>query len=112
MHSGFNGYFGGMLGAESDEEEPITAPLPGTANLKVEDRCQALFITAEWVIVARVGETELARSTHRSIPHSKAYVAQWTRQFIRQNKERLRRLGVDVPRTYVQQGGLLSDLDD
>lgn len=104
--------FGHMGCLDSSDEEPITAPMPGTANLVVEDKCIPLFITAEWTIIAKVGQHELGRSTTSVKAHTGPFVERWTRQLIRQNKARLVRLGVDVEATYVQHGGLLKDLDD
>jgi hypothetical protein len=99
-----------LISCTDDDEEPDTVPLPGTAHLVVEDKCEALFITAEWTVVATVGAHELGRSTTIKKSHTQPYIKRWARQLIRQNKVRLRRLGVDVDATYLQWGGLLDDL--
>jgi len=101
--------FSGFI--ESDDE-PETAPCPGSAHLVVIDKCEALFISATWAIVATVGKHELGRSTSIDKSHSDAFIKRWTRQLIRSNKVRLKRLGVDVPATYLSWGGVLDDLED
>lgn len=109
----FNGF--GELdfsGLDLDEPPPETLPMAGTAHLKVEDKCEALFITAEWTLIATVGTHEMGRSTTIPKSHSEAFMKRWTRQLIRQNKARMRRLGVDVEKTYLDWGGLLEDLED
>lgn len=113
MSNAFNG-FGDLDFSGWGEEEPApeTLPMPGTAHLKVEDKCDALFITAEWTLIATVGRHEMGRSTTISKPHSDAFIKRWTRQLIRTNKARMRRLGVDVEATYLQWGGILQDLED
>ncbi len=95
-----------------DDPPPSTVPVPGSAKLDVEDKCAPLFLTAEWTIIATVGPHELGRSTTIQKSHSPAFVKRWTRQLIRMNKARLKRLGVDVSATYQQWGGRLEDLDD
>lgn len=95
-----------------DENAPETLPTIGSATLTIVDRCDALFYTAEWTVTATVGEKELAKSKPTDKSHSEAYIKRWTRQMIRLNKVRLRRLGVDVEKTYVEWGGILEDLDD
>ena len=107
----FNG-FGDLDFSGFDEPAPETLPMAGTAHLKIEDKCEALFLTAEWTLIATVGTHEMARSTTIQKAHSEAYKKRWTRQVIRQNKARMRRLGVDVEQTYVDWGGALEDLDD
>ena len=102
----FSGYI------ESDDDEPETVPSPGSAHLVVIDKCEALFISATWAIVATVGKHELGRSTSIDKTHSDAFIKRWTRQLIRSNKVRLKRLGVDVPATYLSWGGVLDDLED
>ena len=97
---------------DGDEPEPETIPTPGSAHLVVKDTSVALFTSVEWTIVATVGQHELGRSTTVGHSHSDPYIKRWTRQLIRQNKARLRRLGVDVETTYMQWGGTIDDLDD
>lgn len=111
MFSGFGELdFSGM--GLDEEPPPETLPMAGSAHLVVEDKYEPLFTTAEWTVIATVGQHELARSTPRAQAHGEAFVKRWTRQFIRSNKARLRRLGVDVEKTYVDWGGILEDLDD
>lgn len=111
MHPNMNSF--GKIDLDEDvEPEPETIPMPGSAHLVVKDVCMPLFTSAEWVIVGKVGEHELGRSTVSAKPHSDAHIKRWTRSLVRQNKARLRRLGVDVPDTYSSWGGLLEDLDD
>lgn len=120
MHGGFGEIdldFGNIGNVMCDDEPaPETLPTPGSATLKVEDKEEALFITAEWTVVATVigtkGKHELGRSTTIKKSHTAPYIKRWTRQLIRQNQARLVRLGVDVPATYLQWGGLLDDLTD
>jgi hypothetical protein len=95
-----------------DDDPPETIPTPGSAHLVVEDKCLALFTSAEWALVGTVGSNELGRTTNSNTAHSPAYLKRWTRQLIRKNRERLRRLGVDVPKTYLQYGGIVADLED
>jgi len=113
MHPNFSGF--GEIDFDpisfSDEEEPITQPMIGSAHLVVEDKCMPLFITAEWAIIAKVGEFELGRSSSIPKAHTDPFIKRWTRQLIRSNKARLRRLGVDVEATYLQWGGILDDLE-
>lgn len=95
-----------------EEEEPETLPTVGSAKLVIEDKCEALFFTAEWTIQATVGKHIIAQSSTRTSAHSEAFIRRWTRQVIRLNSARLRRLGVDVDTTYVYWGGILSELDN
>jgi len=109
------GIFGGLeFGLSLDDEEPApeTLPTPGSAHLVIEDKCEALFFSAEWTLRATVGKHELAASTPRSSTHTGPFIKRWARQMIRSNKARLRRLGVDVEATYLSWGGVLEDLDD
>lgn len=118
MSNTFNGFgdldFSGIgcLDADVEEPAPDTVPLPGSAHLVVEDKYMPLFTSAEWVIIATVGEHEIGRSTAKGCAHTDPFVKRWTRQLIRSNRARLRRLGVDVEKTYLQWGGILEDLDD
>lgn len=102
--------------SEDGDEPPETLPVPGSAKLTIEDKCEALFISAEWTLVATVngtkGRIELARSTSIKKSHTDPFIKRWTRQVIRANKARLWRLGVDVSAVYLQWGGLLEDLED
>lgn len=109
MFSGFGDLdFSGL----EDQEAPETLPTAGTAHLKVEDKHEVLFFTADWTLVATVGQHEFGRSTASRSAHTDAYKRCWVRQLIRENKARMRRLGVDVERTYLDWGGFLSDLED
>lgn len=102
-----------MFHIDIDEEPaPETLPMAGSAHLVIEDKCEALFISAEWTIKATVGKHEIAKSTSSSKAHTVPFIKRWARQVIRTNKARLRRLGVDVEAVYVQWGGILEDLDD
>ena len=103
----------GDFGALEEECEalPDTVPSPGSAQLVVEDVCQALFTSATWSVVAKVGDHVIGSSGDVDHAHSVPFIKRWTRQLIRQNKERLRRLGVDVPATYTSFGGPVTDLD-
>jgi len=98
--------------SSDDEDPPETLPTPGSAHLVIEDKCDALFFSAEWSILATVGKHVLAKSTPRGSTHMGPFIKRWTRQVIRSNKARLRRLGVDVEATYLSWGGVLEDLDD
>lgn len=113
MHSEFEGFDDVDLAVSVEEEAPETIPIVGSAHLRVDDVCEALFFSAEWSIVAKVGQHELGRSTPSSTPHSVAFIKRWARQLVRANKARLQRLGVDVARTYVDDwGGIAEDLVD
>ena len=112
MFSGLSDLDFSGFGQVGEEPEPETVPVPGSAHLVVEDKCEALFVTADWTIVAKVGEHELGRSSTIKQAHTRPFIKRWVRHLIRQNKARLRRLGVDVPATYTQWGGVLADLDD
>jgi hypothetical protein len=99
-----------------DDEEPPTLPEPGTAQLVVTDKQDALFYSSEWTLVGTVTAPgavhEITRSTTIPKPHTQPYTARWTRQMIRMNKWRLRRLGVDVTAAYVKWGGKADELED
>lgn len=112
MHSEFEGFDDIDL-AVPVEEAPDTIPIVGSSHLKVTDTCSALFFSAEWSIVATVGQHEIGRSAPAPAAHTDAYVKRWARQLIRANNARLRRLGVDVDRTYVDDwDGLAEDLEE
>ena len=112
MANMFNGFGDLDFNGFDEEPPPETFPMPGTAHLKVEDKYQPLFTTAEWTIIATVGHHEIGRSSTIPRAHTEPFIKRWTRQLIRTHKARLRRLGVDVEATYVQWGGLLDDLED
>lgn len=112
MHTGFAEVDLDPLDLSLDEEAPETIPTAGSANLIIEDKCEALFFSAEWTVVARVNGKELARSMAQDHTHTVPFVQRWARQMIRTNKARLRRLGVDVEATYIKWGGILEDLSD
>jgi len=97
---------------DDDESPPSTKRTPGSAELVVIDKCDALFISAEWTLIASVGTQEIARSSPIPRSHSNAFMKQWTRYVIRTHKVELRRLGVDVEKTYVKWGGIIQDLND
>jgi hypothetical protein len=97
-----------------EDPPPSTRRTPGSADLEVEDKCEALFISATWTLVAVVkdggGKVVIEQSTPSSKGHTEAFTKRWVRQLIRVNEERLRRMGVDVEKTYQTWGGVLDDL--
>lgn len=97
-----------------DEDPPPTWPMKGTATFSVEDKCIALFTSAEWELVATVkdasGAHVVGRSMSRSSAHTEPFTRRWVRQLIRTEQFRLRRLGVDVDVVYQSWGGILEDL--
>lgn len=92
-----------------DEEEENYAPA-GSAELIIEHKQFALFLTSEWKIIARVGEKHIAVTDSIDHPHSKEFIKRWTLSTIRTNKEQLKKLGVDVEKTYLKFGGNIYDL--
>lgn len=103
--------FTGFGEIELDTDDRPTWPRPGSALLVVEDRCEPLFTSATWTIIATVGSMEISRSTQASKAHSPAFIKRWARQLIRSRMTQLRQLGVDVEQTYLGLGGLLEDLE-
>lgn len=99
-------------------EEPIppTQPSPGQATLVVEDKMDALFISATWTLVARVksaaGTIVVNTFGPDNSPHDAAFTRRWVRQYVRQNKRYLRSKGVNVNSTYAKWGGDVGDLED
>lgn len=99
-----------------EDPPPSTQRTPGSATLEIEDKMDALFISATWSLIAIArdgrGDTVLAKSTESQKAHSAAFMKRWTRQVIRSNKKKLRKMGVDVEATYLKWGGDLEDLED
>lgn len=99
-----------FIACDDDEDSPITKPMGGPMLLVVEDKEVQLFTSADWTLVATVGPHEIGRSTTNDKAHTAPYTRRWTRQLIRTNQARLRRLGVDVETAYMKWGGALDDL--
>jgi hypothetical protein len=99
-----------------EDPPPSTKRMPGSATFEVEDKEEALFISAEWTIIAKVkdknGKVVIAQSTTTSKAHSQAFIKRWTRQVIRSNQKKLRKMGVDVDQVYQDWGGILEDLEE
>ena len=99
-----------------EDPPPSTKRMPGSATFEVEDKMSALFYSATWTLVATVsdsrGDVTIAQSTESKKAHSAAFMKRWTRQVIRMNQKRLRKLGVDVEATYLKWGGELEDLEE
>lgn len=107
----FNG-FGDFdfTGTEFDDEPIIPAPVPGSARLVIEDRCEALFTSAEWQLCATVNGQVIDTSNKSSKSHDQVFTKRWARLLIRQNQDRLYLLGVDVEKTYLEWEGDLDEL--
>lgn len=99
----------GILDLELDDDRP-TWPPAGSANMIIEDRCEPLFITATWSVIATVGDLVISRSKSIDKAHTVPFIRRWSRQLIRTRYELLRRLGVDAESEYVRLGGDLQDL--
>lgn len=99
-----------------EDPPPSTKRMPGSATFEVEDKEEALFISAEWTLIARVkdanGKIIIAQSTTMKKAHSAAFMKRWTRQVIRSNQKKLRKMGVDVEKVYQDWGGILEDLEE
>lgn len=87
-----------------------TWPPVGTRLLVVEDRCDALFFTATWTVVAKVDDEIVSQSSEANHAHSQSFIKRWARQAIRSNYVHLRQLGVDADKDYVSFGGKAQDL--
>jgi|SRR5579863_2392773 len=99
-----------------EDPPPSTQRTPGSATFDVEDKMEALFVSAEWTLIATVknnlGVKEIARSTTVPKAHTAPFTKRWTREVIRSNKKKLRKMGVDVEATYAKWGGKLEDLEE
>ena len=99
-----------------EDPPPSTRRTPGSATFEVEDKMSALFISAEWTLIATVktnqGDVEITRSTTIGKSHTVPFTKRWARQVIRSNQRKLRKMGVDVDATYLKWGGLLEDLEE
>ncbi len=116
MHHNFNSFseFSDIFEPE-EEEAPITErtfALAPVAHLIIVDKCEPLFYSADWAVIAMVGDVEIDRSNKSSFAHSDLFVKCWARRVIRHNKAKLRSMGVDVTASYVQWEGCIDDLDD
>ncbi len=98
-----------FINIDENGDRPTWPPV-GTGLLIVEDKCEALFISATWTVTAHVGEELIAKSETTDHAHSDAFIARWARQAIRTNYVRLRQLGVDAEGYYLKYGGKLEDL--
>lgn len=102
--------FGSLDDLDFATDDRPTWPPPGTADLIIEDKYEPLFTSATWSLVAKVGDQVIGQSQPISAPHTAAFMKRWSRQLIRSNYERLRKLGVDAEAEYVKLGGELEDL--
>ena len=96
---------------EEYEDDRPTWPSPGSSKLIVIDKCEALFFSAVWTIIASVNGKTIAMSSESVKPHSDPFIRQWSRQMIRKNYSQLRAIGVDAEDEYVKLGGDLADLE-
>jgi hypothetical protein len=100
-----------------EDPPPSTKRMPGSTSLVIDDRCEALFTSATWTLTGTVkdnsgkGELVIQQSSASPRAHSPWFTRRWARQLIRQNKDRLRKMGVDVEKTYLVWGGILDDLE-
>ena len=88
-----------------------TPPVLGSAKLVIIDKCEPLFYSATWSIVATVGTLEIGKSTPKDHHHDQHVMKLWARRLIKANKEHLKALGVDTDKTYVEWGGDINDFD-
>lgn len=108
MIGGFAGF--GALDLEDDAGRK-TWPPAGSATLTIDDEKEALFISATWTVRARVDGVALWESKPRDRSHGDAFVRQWARFVIRKHYDRLRELGVDATKEYVNFGGKADELE-
>lgn len=98
-----------------EDPPPSTKRLSGSAELVIIDRCDALFISATWTLVASTkderGMHVIQQTEPSDVAHSASFIRRWSRSLVRMKLAELRRAGVDVEKTYVSLGGDLSDLD-
>jgi hypothetical protein len=98
-----------------EDPPPSTQRTPGSATLVVDDRYDALFTSATWTLVAKVknsnGELIIEQSSPTPTSHTASFIRRWARALIRQNKVKLRKMGVDVEQTYLGWGGIVEDLE-
>lgn len=94
------------------EDEEKTWPPVGSSVLTIEIEYKPLFISAYWVIYAKINGHIVAESDETNVPKTRGELRQWARAFIRQEKMSLRRFGVDVMHVYKQFGGIEQDIEN
>lgn len=92
------------------EDDVCERPKIFTGVMSIEDVKLELFLTSEWVVIARVGSTVIDRSSSSSQPHSDKFIQFWARRLIKQEKDRLIALDVDVVAEFLARGGVKEDL--
>lgn len=92
------------------EDDKPTWPSPGSGTLKIEDKCEALFISATWKVVATVNGKVFSETWESAKPHDQSFIKNWSLQLLKDNYEKLRSLGVDVEGHYKKLGGNVDDL--
>ena len=96
---------------DDDDNNVPTWPPVGTASLKITEDCDAIFFSATWSFRARVNGTVMYESTAADHPRSRKELENWARLYITQNYTKLRQLGVDADKEYVETwGGSKNDL--
>lgn len=95
---------------DPDDDDRITWPSPGTADLEIVEDCEPLFTSCSWIIKAKVNNAVVYESGPSDHPFDRAYIKQWARSVIRKHQLTLRQKGVDVEAIYVSFGGILKDL--
>lgn len=99
----------GTIDLDFGDERP-TWPPAGSADLVIEDKCEPLFISCTWSLIATVGDRVIGQSKSIDKAHTVPFIRRWSRQLIRTRYELLRQLGVDAEGEYVKLGGDLEDL--
>jgi len=82
----------------------------GPAVFKVEDKIEALFLSAQWRLVATVDGVEVDVSGLSDHARSVSYVHMWARGVLRYKKRELIAMGVDVEAEYVKHLGNVSEI--
>ena len=85
---------------------------PGDGILHIYDDYQPLFTSATWSVTAKLNGKVISNTVPATKPHDPRFIKRWAQFFIRNKKDWLRDVGVNVFEEYEKWGGKVEDLNE
>lgn len=101
------------VNCETKITSSVGIPWPsGDGILHIYDDYQPLFTSATWSVTAKLNGKVIINTIPASKPHDQRFIKRWAQFLIRNKKDWLRNLGVDVFSEYLKWGGNIEDLNE
>jgi len=96
-----------------DSKKDIKIEWPtGDGVLHIYDDYQPLFTSATWSVTAKLNGKMIINTVPSQKPHDERFIKKWAQYVIRNRKQWLRDVGVDVFSEYIKWGGNVEDLNE